>query len=120
PTSTTPTRVNRSVVEHTRQLRIERLEQPRITAETVAALMHISVRTLHRSFATQGVSFSDMLRKLRVERAAQLLLQPRLNHLSITEIGRRCGFSDASHFVREFKLVHRLPPAKWRKSRIVL
>ena len=32
--------------------------------------------------------------------------------------GRRCGFADASHFVREFQRQFRTTPARWRRERI--
>jgi AraC family transcriptional regulator, positive regulator of tynA and feaB len=77
----------------------------------------ISVRTLHRAFSAQGRSFGGTLRKLRLEEAQRLLEAPFLARLSVSEVGRRCGFADASHFVREFHQATGMTPGHLRKIR---
>lgn len=109
--------VSRSLVERARLLLREQLDQPGLTAQAVARTVGVSVRTLHRGFATEQTSFAGTLRRLRLEHAAQLLAQPRLAHLTVAEIGRRCGFSDASHFVREFQRAFVVTPGRWRRER---
>ncbi len=96
----------------------ERLDQHGLAATEIAEQLSISVRTLHRSFAAHNSTFASTLRSLRLERAAQMLVQARLSGVSIAEIGRRCGFADASHFVREFALIYRCTPALWRKQHL--
>jgi len=44
-----------------------------------------------------------------------LLQQPRMALVSVADIGCRCGFSDASHFIRQFQQTHGLTPARWRR-----
>jgi AraC-like DNA-binding protein len=34
----------------------------------------------------------------------------------VAEIGRRCGYLDASHFVRHFRAERGLAPGAWRRS----
>jgi AraC-like DNA-binding protein len=43
-----------------------------------------------------------------------MLGQPRFRRLSVAEIGRRCGFSDASHFARQFVRLRGLAPRAFR------
>ena len=106
---------SRSIVERAHQHLRERLDQPGLVADAVAQALGISVRTLHRSFAAEQSSFSFTLRRLRLEQAQQLLAQPRLANLTVGELGRRCGFADASYFVREFHQAFGMTPARWRK-----
>lgn len=105
------------LIERAVKLLREQLDQPVLTAAGVALALGVSVRTLHRSFAARGATFAGVQRSLRLQHAALLLAQPRLAHLSVAELGRRCGFSDASHFIREFRRASGMTPARWRKAR---
>lgn len=97
----------------------ERLCVPGLAAGDIAAALNVSPRTLHRAFAAAGSTFMGRLRTLRMQRAAELLAQPRLAGVSVAEIGRRCGYTDASHFAREFHRAWGLAPASWRRARRV-
>lgn len=103
-----------------RELLRQRLDEPGLAASTVAAALGVSVRSLHRGFAAQQATFAGTLRSLRLARAAELLAQPRLAHLGVGEVGRRVGYCDASHFVREFQRAHGVTPARWRRARLSL
>lgn len=96
----------------------ERLDVPGLAAAGVAAELGVSARTLHRALAAGATSFALELRRLRLLRAAQLLAQPRLSGVTVAELGRRCGFADASHFVREFQRQFGTTPARWRRQRL--
>jgi AraC-like DNA-binding protein len=96
----------------------QRLDEPGLSAADLARALGISVRSLHRSFAAQQATFGGTLRQLRLARAAELLAQPRLARLGVGEVGRRVGYTDASHFVREFQRLHGQTPARWRRSRL--
>lgn len=108
-----------SIGLHGRLLTLMRaqLDQPGLRAEALAQEVGVSLRTLHRAFSAAGGTFAGTLRCLRIERAQALLTQPRLAHLGVGEIGRRCGFADASHFVREFQRNVGATPAVWRRMR---
>ncbi len=94
----------------------EQIDQPGLGAEVLAREAGISLRTLHRAFATQGSTFAVTLRHLRLARAGELLRRPQLAHVTVGEIGRRCGFADASHFARVFQRAMGMPPAQWRRG----
>jgi AraC-like DNA-binding protein len=111
------TRATTSVAAQVQDVLRQRLDEPGLCAADVAATVGISVRTLHRAFAAQGAAFAGTLRSLRLARAAALLAQPRLDVLTTAEIGRRCGYADASHFVRDFQREHGATPARWRRAR---
>ncbi|MDR6856613.1 helix-turn-helix domain-containing protein [Variovorax guangxiensis] len=93
----------------------QRLGEPGLTGQGVADALGASLRSLHRAFAP-GESFARTLRRLRMEEAARLLAAGRFARLGVAEIGRRCGYLDASHFVRHFRAEHGLTPGAWRRS----
>lgn len=57
-------------------------------------------------------SFTDMIMKMRLERAETLLFK---SNLSITEIIMECGFSDRKYFYRCFHEAFGCTPLAWRK-----
>lgn len=91
-----------------------RFMQPGLTAAEVAADAGLSLRTLHRAMAAQSQGYLATLMALRVEAAAGMLAQARLRRLAVAEIGRRCGFADASHFARQFFRQRQMTPAAFR------
>jgi AraC family transcriptional regulator len=68
----------------------------------LAVLSHFSPYHFHHIFkAVMGETPQDFINRLRLERAANLLLKT--NNLSITQIALKCGFSSSSTFARAFK-----------------
>ncbi|HEY8954343.1 chromate resistance protein ChrB domain-containing protein [Chitinophaga sp.] len=69
---------------------------------------------LSREFSKyfDDLSFGDYIRKLRIDKAIQLLST---SH-SLTEIAYLTGFSDQSHFTRIFKVHTGKSPSAYRKS----
>ena len=59
-----------------------------------------------------GVSPSRWLTKMRVERAKELLKDPRCE---LAEIALLCGFVDQSHFTRVFSRSEGYSPGRWRR-----
>lgn len=118
PRQAAPTAASHDLVSRARRLMLEQLDQPGLSAQRVADGLDTSVRTLHRAFAADAIGFASSLRQLRLERAAHLLAQPRLGLLTVAELGRRCGFVDASHFVREFQRRFGATPARWRRDHL--
>ncbi|MDY0749031.1 AraC family transcriptional regulator [Paucibacter sp. R3-3] len=83
-----------------RERTTERSPELFLTAAEVARSLDISVRTLHRSLAACGQSFGSLLIDARSTQALRMLESPIFSTENIAEIGRRCGFADASHFTR--------------------
>jgi AraC-like DNA-binding protein len=101
---------------HLSALMAARIDQRSLSAQALADEAGVSLRTLHRAFAAQGSTFAGTLRQMRLARARELLRRPQLAHVSVAEIGRRCGFADASHFARAFQRAMGLCPAQWRRG----
>jgi AraC-like DNA-binding protein len=80
----------------------------------VAALVHMSPRTLKRRLAAQGVSFSTLVDRERCEKALLLL---RSSRLSIEGVAERLDYATASTFVRAFHRWTGKTPAAYRRAR---
>jgi transcriptional regulator GlxA family with amidase domain len=84
----------------------------RITTEEVANAVHISTSRLRHLFRTEvGMPLGRYLKQLRLERARALLES---SFLEIKEVAAAVGFSDVSHFVRDYKLAYRERPSETR------
>jgi AraC family transcriptional regulator len=71
----------------------------------------------HRIFsAAMGESFADCVRRLRIERAANLL--ERRPDLRITDIALLSGFATSSLLCRVFSGHFGSPPSRWRQERV--
>lgn len=95
----------------------ERLDQPGWRAADLAMELGVSLRTLHRAFTDSGETVAGRWRALRMELACALLSQPRLAGLAMSEIGRRCGYTDPSHFARDFQRGLGQTPLRWARER---
>lgn len=59
-----------------------------------------------------GISFSELLARIRIDRAAELLAR---TDLPIGNIADRCGFRDASYFTKVFRRQRDMTPGAYRK-----
>jgi len=84
------------------------------TRPQVAAMLAMSVRTLSRHLKDESLSFSDLLRETRCEKANLLLDQ---QQLSIAEIAYQLGFSDTSCFTRAYRSWMGVTPGE-RRNRL--
>ncbi|MGX6604031.1 helix-turn-helix domain-containing protein [Micromonosporaceae bacterium Da 78-11] len=85
-----------------------------LTADRLAAVHHISTRQLYRLLAAEGISLSDWLRERRLVACRDELSRASAAALSVSSVGRRWGFHDATNFGRAFKSAFGLTPAQWR------
>jgi AraC family transcriptional regulator len=104
-------RMNR-VVDHIQRHLNEPLE-----LERVAAIACFSPFHFHRLFsAWMGETLQVFVHRLRLERAAQMLVFDKAK--SVSEIAVECGFSSPGTFARAFKVAFGLPASEYRKSKI--
>ncbi len=84
-----------------------------VSLEGAAAAACFSKFHFHRIFtAAMGESFSDCVRRLRLDRAAFFLGQrPSMN---VTDVAMACGFSSPSVLSRLFAERFGEPPSRWR------
>ena len=62
--------------------------------------------------STTGLSFTELLRQIRLRRATELL---KSTGLSITQIASEVGYADTAHFSRSFRQEFNLPPSEYRQ-----
>jgi AraC-like DNA-binding protein len=89
---------------------------PALAPDEIAAAVHISTRYLHKLFEGERQTVALYLRGLRLERARNDLLDPRLAQRSVAAIAHDCGFGDISGFNRVFKAAYGLNPSDLRRG----
>ncbi len=110
-------------VEHTKDWLIvstvlhavaEQYGDANMTLETLAASLYVSKSHLSRLFRrTTGEYFQDYIKKLRIRRACELLLETSMTN---TMIVNQCGLKDVPSFYRLFKSVMGTTPYQYRMS----
>ena len=104
-------RMNR-VVDHIQN----HLADP-LDLEQLAAVACFSSFHFHRLFrGWMGETLQSFVHRLRLERAAQLLVFDEFR--SISDIASECGFSSSGTFARAFKRAFGVTAGEWRKRRI--
>ncbi len=86
-----------------------------LTLKELSKNIDINPSYLSREFSKyfNNLSFGEYIRKLRIEKAIELLSA---NQYSLTEIAYLTGFSDQSHFSRIFKMHTGKNPSAYRKA----
>lgn len=85
-----------------------------ITLEQVAETACMSKYHFSRMFKNRiGISWSKYLRRLRIEKAKQLLAE---SDLSVTQVCEEVGYNDLTHFTRIFKRNVDVTPRVYRKE----
>ncbi|WP_182905591.1 helix-turn-helix domain-containing protein [Microbispora sp. H13382] len=92
----------------------QRLGDPDLTPETIAAAHQISVRHLYKLFQEQGLTVAAWIRRSRLEQCHRDLADPRQRSLPIQSIAARWGFTDAATFSRAFRAAYGMSPRDHR------
>lgn len=92
-------------------LRAQVLTGP-LSPDRAATFFGISARTLARRLAEEEATFSELAQNVRFEIAQRLLKSGK----SLTEIAETLGYSDTTAFIRAFKQVAGVTPARWRRG----
>ena len=88
-----------------------------LTPERIANDLGISRRYLQALLTSAGTSFVQELNATRLDRASDLLGDPRARSLSLGEIAWRCGFLDPGYFTRLFRKRFGMTPSQWRAGK---
>ena len=108
-------RRDRLLVQQVRQA----LGSPTVTshnAETLAAALNMSPRSLHRQLQEEGASLQQLKDKVRFERAKDLLLR---TTKPIKQVAAASGFKNEKSFMRAFRAWTDLSPSAFRMSSFV-
>ena len=79
------------------------IDSDELTPKTIADYFDVSLRQLYRISAGDGLTPAALIWRQRLDRARELLVDPRTRSSSITEIALQCGFKDAAHFSRSYR-----------------
>lgn len=79
------------------------LDDPHLSPRSAAAALGLSLRAVHKHFATRGTSFGRHLLESRLEASRADLADPAQADRTISAIAFARGFNDLSHFSRAFK-----------------
>jgi AraC-like DNA-binding protein len=95
---------------------IKQLLQPYLregapSIQFAANLFNRSPRSFQRDLSNAGISYRDLIKEVRFERACQLL---RLSDIKIQAIAFELGYTDPAHFTRFFENVAGVSPLKYR------
>lgn len=91
----------------------KQMYQAEFSVKDLETQLGVSHASLYRRVSKiTGLSVSQMIRKVRIRRAKELLLS---GHNSISEIAYSVGYSDPSYFSRTFKNATGLSPSKFRE-----
>jgi len=89
-----------------------------LTLDELAKVANFSRFHFNRIFHSFiGEALFQFIQRLRIEKAAYLLLTNRRN--SITEIAYECGFSNSAVFARSFKDHFNMTASLWRKTKTI-
>jgi YesN/AraC family two-component response regulator len=85
-----------------------------IQLTTLASKYSVSIAKLSTEIKKKvGMTFSDYLTQLRIQRAKELLSD---ESMSVSEIAEIVGYNDYFYFIKVFKKVQGISPSKYRKS----
>ncbi len=96
-------------------LYVDRHFKDNLKLSELSEIFHLSKSYLSRQFSKYtGASFSDYLRKCRINAAMDLI---RLNqNMPLQDVAQYCGFDDPFYFSKVFKAESGMTPTQFRKS----
>lgn len=89
---------------------------PDLTVEMLAEKLGVTPRYLDLVFESTTTRVKDRILAVKLEKAAQLLSEPKNADLTIADIASQSGFRNASHFTQRFRRVYGETPNNWRKK----
>jgi AraC-like DNA-binding protein len=80
----------------------------------VAERLGLSVRYVQDLLQGSGLSITDRIMQLRLDKARSMLTDDRNCSLKISDVAASCGFNELSYFHRSFRRRFGASPAKFR------
>lgn len=94
----------------------DRLRDPDLSPESIAAAHHVSVRLLYRLMSTKGVQLEQWIIDQRLEGARRELASRTGRHKSIAAVAHQWAFATPSHFSRRFRDKYGVTPRDWQQA----
>jgi AraC-like DNA-binding protein/quercetin dioxygenase-like cupin family protein len=93
---------------------IEENYTSKITLSDISEVVHMSEKYFSRFFKENfGINFVDYVNRIRLEKAASMLLS---TDEQVTEIALACGYTNISYFIRSFKKAFGTSPHAFRRG----
>jgi AraC-like DNA-binding protein len=90
------------------------ISNPNFSVEELSSEVFVSRYTLYKKIlAMTGKTPNELVRSMRLKRAAQLL---ETGHLTISQICHKVGFKSQKYFVKSFKAEYNTIPSKYVDS----
>lgn len=93
------------------------LAHPDLSLDWIAGRHGLSPRGVRDLFYASSANFTDYVLAARLQRAHELLCDPRLDHHSITAIAYQSGFGDLSWFNQAFRRRYEMTPSDVRRAK---
>ena len=95
---------------------LDRLHDPDLDVEGIAAGLNMSVRYLYSLFEAEGVSVARWVRERRLSRCRRTLEDSHSASLSICAIALQNGFNDSAYFSTVFRAAYDMTPSDCRRA----
>lgn len=118
PVDADPGTINAAVLRMARDFIEAQLADPALSPAVIATAMGLSRTQLYRLFEPLG-GVADYVRKRRLRRSLQDLLDQSHRSMLISEIGFRWGFSSESQYSRAFRQFYGCSPREAREARVL-
>lgn len=92
----------------------ESFADQQFSTRVVAEKLGLSVRYVQDLLQGSGLSITDRIMELRLEKARTMLTDDRNRNLKISDVAVSCGFNELSYFHRSFRRRFGASPAKFR------
>jgi AraC-like DNA-binding protein len=90
---------------------------PGFSAERLSRKLGVTARYIQDLLQETGLTFSERVLELRLQRARAMLADPSHDRLKVGEIAAACGFNEIPHFNRCFRRRFGTTPTQCRGSR---
>jgi AraC-like DNA-binding protein len=87
---------------------------PAFSADAVGAKLGLGGRHVQNLLSETGVSFTERVLELRLQKARAMLADPRHDRLKVSDIAYACGFNEVPYFNRCFRRRFGAAPRQYR------
>lgn len=93
----------------------QHLADKSLSLEQIARAQGISLRQLHKSWASQPMTLSQWILRQRLEASRRQLARADVPPPTVASVARRWGFADPTHFSRRFREAYGMSPSQWHQ-----
>ena len=101
-------------VNRAKEIVIKHLDDENFGVQDLSDALNLSRTQVYRKICSSTkMSPNEFIRLIRLEEAAQLLQE---NHLNVTEIAYKVGYSNPAYFINNFKKLYGQTPKQYQKN----